>query len=256
MLLTLDESGEPCIKVTDFGYARVCDRSITADGIVVGTSSYMAPEQVLCEPVDARTDVYALGVSLFFALTGELPFESDKRARALAHQVFSKPPPPSWLVDGLAPCVDDIVATATRKDPASRYPTMTALSEDIDAALSASKLRRAGASRVVSPFLIAGRRMANMLTRPATIDFLDTAIQRSGAELQLEEVMVREKSDFTGHTLAEAQIRQRSGAMVLAVRQVNGETMFNPGADTELRAGQMLIAIGTRDQLEKLRKVL
>jgi voltage-gated potassium channel len=121
---------------------------------------------------------------------------------------------------------------------------------------SERKLRRAGASRVVSPFLIAGRRMAHMLARPHTVEFLDTVVRRSGDELKLEEVTIREETEIAGITLASANLRRRSGVMVLAIVQANGETVFNPDADTELRAGQMLIVLGTDAQLQALRKVV
>ena len=118
---------------------------------------------------------------------------------------------------------------------------------------SEHKLRRAGATRVVSPFLIAGRRMANMVTRPATVDFLDSVIQRSGSELQLEEITIGEQSELAGITLGKADLRRRAGVMVLAIVQANGEYVFNPDAGDELRAGRMLIALGTPGQLEELR---
>jgi serine/threonine-protein kinase len=101
--------------------------------ILRGTAKYMAPEQILGDPVDARTDVYALGVVLFRLLTGHLPFDLELGTTLLRHHVSSPVPPPSWLVDGLDPRLDAIVERATKKDPNNRYPGMTELLADLDA---------------------------------------------------------------------------------------------------------------------------
>src|SRR5205085_2728979 len=81
--------------VTDFGIARVADatRALTVDGQVMGTAQFMSPEQAAGEPVDGRSDLYALGVVGFFALTGTLPFEAESVTALLAMQV-TRPAPP------------------------------------------------------------------------------------------------------------------------------------------------------------------
>lgn len=120
------------VKVIDFGMAKIeSTTEPSTEDLVMGTVQYMAPEQIVSERVDARTDVYALGVVLFRALTGHLPFDVEHHPDMLGHQLFSPAPPPSWLHDGLAPEVERVILSAMRKDPENRYPTMEAFLEDL-----------------------------------------------------------------------------------------------------------------------------
>jgi hypothetical protein len=123
--------------LTDFGIARDVDadrRGLTIDGHVLGTVQYMSPEQASGEPVDARSDVYALGVVGYHALTGTLPFDGPPHAVIVAH--VTKPAPP---VQSVAPTVRATLAAVIdrclRKDPAERFPTADALAAALDGAL-------------------------------------------------------------------------------------------------------------------------
>jgi serine/threonine-protein kinase len=131
-----DERGGS-LKILDFDLAWVpgVEDPTERHGrlILRGTAKYMAPEQILGDPVDARTDVYGLGVVLFRLLTGHLPFDLELGTTLLRHHISSPVPPPSWLVDGLDPRLDAIVERATKKDPNNRYPSMTELLADLDA---------------------------------------------------------------------------------------------------------------------------
>ena len=137
------------LKLIDFGMAKL--KTVPCSGIVLGTVHYMAPEQVLVEPGDGRTDVYGLGVVMFRMLTGHLPFESEPRADMLRHQLFSAPPPASWLCDELDPSVDAIVLKAMRKHPENRYPSMLALLDDVLAAIDAEPERASRPGLVIAP---------------------------------------------------------------------------------------------------------
>lgn len=119
-------------KLLDFGLAEIeVGVASTSGGVAAGTMSTMAPEQVLDDGVDGRTDVYGLGVVLFRALSGQLPFEGPDEVVVLAHQVLSAAPPASWIAEGLPPGLDLVIATALRKNPDHRYPTMDALRADL-----------------------------------------------------------------------------------------------------------------------------
>jgi serine/threonine protein kinase len=125
---------ERSVKVLDFDLSWMPGAPEHGERHVLrGTAKYMAPEQILADQVDARTDVYSLGVVIFRMLTGHLPFELELGAQLLRHQVSSPIPPPSWLVDDLDPRLDAIVVRATRKNPHNRYYDMPALLADLDA---------------------------------------------------------------------------------------------------------------------------
>jgi serine/threonine protein kinase len=126
--------GREIVKVLDFGLAKLADdsgksRSITRDGTVFGTPEYMAPEQAQGEPLDPRTDLYALGVLLFHMLTGELPFRAETFVALLTKHVRDVPPRPSDLEPSIPPELETIVLTCMQKKPAQRYPSATALAE-------------------------------------------------------------------------------------------------------------------------------
>jgi serine/threonine-protein kinase len=126
-------SEAPEVKVIDFGMAHLDhEREREGIGLVLGTMQYMAPEQALGEAVDERSDVYALGVLMFRALTGHLPFDAKAVPLLLGHQLFSPAPPPSWLDEDLDPRIETVILCAMRKHPENRYATMHALLRDLD----------------------------------------------------------------------------------------------------------------------------
>ena len=135
--LLLGPPGEPYgLKVIDFGLAKLWDDNEGGDTHnILGTAEYMSPEQILVEPVDARSDIYSLGVVMFRVFSGHLPFESVGQADLLRHQLFSSVPPPSWLNDGLDPRIDQVVQMATRKHRENRYGTMADLIADLEVLL-------------------------------------------------------------------------------------------------------------------------
>ncbi|HWZ93478.1 MAG TPA: serine/threonine-protein kinase [Polyangiaceae bacterium] len=151
--LLLGPRGEPYgLKVIDFGLAKLWNGESTSGAHnILGTAEYMAPEQILVEAVDARSDVYSLGVVMFRVFTGHLPFESVGQADLLRHQLFSSVPPPSWLNDTLDPRVDHVVHKATRKHRENRYPTMEALIADLDVLLGLDDRELAARPLIVTP---------------------------------------------------------------------------------------------------------
>ncbi|MCB0174657.1 MAG: potassium channel protein [Anaerolineae bacterium] len=120
---------------------------------------------------------------------------------------------------------------------------------------NAEKLRRVGADEVVSPNAIGGVRMASMMVRPAVIQFFDEVLNVSGHKLGLEEVQITARSALNGQTLREAAIGREVGLLVVAIRSHDGKYQFNPSAQTHLTSGDILIVIGTPEQLVLLRKI-
>jgi serine/threonine-protein kinase len=123
------------VKVTDFGVARLTDSSKTKTGMVLGTPSYMSPEQLAGKHVDGRSDLFSLGVTLYQMLTGSLPFTGDSMA-TLMYKIANEPhAPPSTLKADLPPCVDPIMGKVLQKNLELRYPRGSELANDLRACL-------------------------------------------------------------------------------------------------------------------------
>ncbi|MEU8985255.1 Stk1 family PASTA domain-containing Ser/Thr kinase [Streptomyces sp. NPDC048558] len=132
------------VKVADFGLVRSVDTVTSTTGAVLGTVSYLAPEQIE-QPgaADARVDVYACGVVLYEMLTGDKPHDGDSPAVVLYKHLHEDVPPPSAIVPGLAYELDELVASATARTPDIRPYDAVALlahARDTRAALSAEQL--------------------------------------------------------------------------------------------------------------------
>jgi voltage-gated potassium channel len=120
---------------------------------------------------------------------------------------------------------------------------------------SEEKLLRAGANRVVSPYHIGGLRMAHTILRPTVVDFVEFATRSGNIELQMREILVQEKSDFIGQTLAECAIGRDLGVIIVAIKQSTGETKFNPTFRTTIGVGDQLIALGEKSKLEVIEEI-
>ena len=115
-----------------------------------------------------------------------------------------------------------------------------------------SKMLRAGANRVVSPYDIGGKRMAHSLLRPHLTEFLDVLTGDAGVEMWLEELKVTEGSQLVGQTVAEANMRQETGVTLLAILRTGRSEVITPSASVRFEIEDDLIVIGTRDQLDNL----
>jgi serine/threonine protein kinase len=119
------------VKVTDFGVARLLDAARTRTGTLLGTPAFMAPELLVGRSATARSDIYALGVTLFQLLTGALPHDSASMAQLMRSIVNVSAPDVRTLRPELGEGVADIVALALERRPELRYTDATALAEDL-----------------------------------------------------------------------------------------------------------------------------
>jgi len=119
---------------------------------------------------------------------------------------------------------------------------------------SKSKLVRAGATRTVNPQALGGRRMASFATQPHVAEFLDGVMHDEETEFRMEQIPISEGSSLAGRTVLDAGIGDTTGVLLLAIRShATGPFLANPSAETSLKPGSILIAVGTPSQLEKLR---
>ncbi len=194
--------------------------------------------------------------------------------------VDSKPETASELGDKNIPCIigdmaaDEILESASimkakgliacaDSDTANVYVTLSAREMNPDLYIVArsstivteAKMRRAGANRVISPYFIAGNRMASMALRPVAVDFLDMVMRSENVELELEEYRIDDGSKLIGKTLSELEIKQKTGSTILAIKQGTGKFNLQPGATTVIGHGDVMVALGTSQQLELLRKM-
>jgi voltage-gated potassium channel len=118
-----------------------------------------------------------------------------------------------------------------------------------------AKLRRAGANHVVSPYVIGGSRIAQAVIRPSVVDFIELATRTDYLEMQIEEILLAAASELVGQTLGQRRFQQELGVIVVAIKRPNGEMVANPSGETVLEADSTLIALGHRQQLDRLEKI-
>ena len=119
-------------------------------------------------------------------------------------------------------------------------------------ASSEAKLLRVGADRVVNPQRLGGDRMAAFVTQPHVVDFVDVVMHDGSLEFRLEEVVIGADSPLAGETLRSTKVHEQTGALVLAIRRPDGSFTPNPSPEDQLAAGDVLIGVGTAEQLAAL----
>jgi voltage-gated potassium channel len=119
---------------------------------------------------------------------------------------------------------------------------------------SEPKMLQAGANRVVNPQRLGGARMAAFALEPAVTEFVDVIMHERTLDYRLAEIVVPDGSPLAGRTVRDSHIRDRTGALVLGLQKRSGKIDPNPGPETSLEAGDVVIAIGTSDQLDALRQ--
>ena len=156
------------------------------------------------------------------------------------------------------------IVTAVKSDADNVFITLTAkgLRPDIFVLARASdvqnesKILRAGATRVVCPYLFGGRRMAQILKKPTVVDFIDSAMMDSQLGLSMEEAVIGPASDLIGKTLIDSQIRQRFGVVIVAIKKPTREMVFNPTPTEKLESEDTIVVIGKKEDLKRMNEVL
>ena len=159
----------------------------------------------------------------------------------------------SCLIAAMPSDADNLYAILSAKTLNPNLRTIARASS----AEAVQKLRRGGADAVVSPYITGGRRMAAAARRPQVIDFIDDITSASERSVYIDEFLLDQpRSRFLGRTLREADLRGRSGALILAIRRTDGTLLTSPTGDTYLELGDLLLCLGTGQQLQTLAKLL
>jgi eukaryotic-like serine/threonine-protein kinase len=204
------------VKVLDFGIAKVgtTKNKLTRTGMVFGTPHYMSPEQAAGQAVDARTDIYALGVIMYEMFTGRVPFDADTFMGVLTKHMFEQPAPMFGSdVERQLGAVEQITLRALEKKPENRYPSMQALLEDLDRVLGGG-----------SPRALAGQ-------RPST-EIADALEPRSKSELRIEQRLAETQPELPvarrwPYYVAGGLALASAVALVLLLR-AGGESVSSP----------------------------
>ena len=144
---------------------------------------------------------------------------------------------------------DNLYITLTARGPSPQQFTMARPSGTPGAQI---KLKRAGATRVISPYSIGARRMAHLTVRPTVTDFIDLTMRAGELDLIMEELLVSPDSRLNGKNLINSEIRKKYDVIVVAIKRQDGSMLFNPKPDTVILAGDILIVLGASEQIAGL----
>ncbi|MDY6989200.1 MAG: TrkA family potassium uptake protein [Thermodesulfobacteriota bacterium] len=121
---------------------------------------------------------------------------------------------------------------------------------------SENKLIAAGANKVVSPYSMGAHRIAQMIVRPTVTDFLELTLMDRDRNIRMEEMLVHPSSQLVALALQDSGIRKDYDLIIVAIRKPGGEMLFNPSSHTKLEGGDTVVAIGEKQNLERIEKVL
>jgi beta-lactam-binding protein with PASTA domain len=158
------------LKVTDFGIARSGASQMTEAGSIVGTAQYLSPEQARGAPVDARSDLYSLGIVLYEMLTGKVPYTGDAPVEIAMKHLTAVPDPPSKLRPDIPHDLDAIVMRALAKDPEQRYGSAEEMDADLARVARGVAVSQKTEEAMTQVLAGAGASTAaTMITRPRTV---------------------------------------------------------------------------------------
>ncbi len=181
----------------------------------------------------------------FYGIEGEAS-EDSVLVQAGIHQA-------AGLIAVVSTDADNVFITLTAR---GLNPGIDILARSSGASGSKRKLKRAGANRVISPYSIGGKRMAHAVVRPNVINFLEMTMQVDEYNLQMEEMPVSDTAELQGKMLLDSNIRSDFNIIVIGIKRRDGTMLFNPKPDTLILAGDILIVLGKKAQIGRLKKVL
>jgi serine/threonine protein kinase/polyhydroxyalkanoate synthesis regulator phasin len=214
-------TSEGVVKVVDFGIARITDTAKTQTGVLLGTLSYMAPEQVRGQHADQRSDVWALGVVMYELLTSRRPFDRENHAALLMDILNESPRPIAESLPDCPPALENVVQRALQKDPAQRYQTMEALLVDLEPIWTS--MQREAVQKLVSH----GREL-----------------MESGRLEEASEVLRKSLSLDTGNTAVKALFDQVNAQLEATPgaqgdrKKITGDQRRTPSATSRLESAQ------------------
>ena len=157
------------------------------------------------------------------------------------------------LLAALDSDVDNLFIVLSARD---RNPNLRIVAR-ASSEVTVHKMRRAGADNVIAPNELGGRRMASVMTRPGVVSFLDVVTTSGDRSLRLEEAVIKKESRVCGKTLREVALPQRTGLIVIALRkQSTGEFVYNPQSGTRLECSDLMVVLGSSEQMVRLREVI
>jgi len=230
--------GSELVKVIDFGIAHLRGDALPTHGKIMGTPAYLAPEQLTNSAVDARTDVYALGCTLYELLTGAPPFGHGAAVPLVTKHLHATPVPPSTLRPGIAAPIDALVLDMLAKQPAARPRDGLEVVQRIERARrnfargSSPMLRLAGLVLALDAGVLGDR-------LPSLVEPLDGAVARAVGEHELVHFATAEQA-----LRAALAIRAEAPAARIAISQGELELgtsagLFGPAANLALRMLQL-----------------
>jgi serine/threonine-protein kinase len=162
----VDEEGR--VKVTDFGIARAGASEMTEAGSIIGTAQYLSPEQARGAPVDARSDLYSVGVVLYELLTGEAPYSGDTPVEIAMKHLSAIPEPPSVKRPEVPPELDAVVLRALAKHPDDRFQSVEEMDADLNAISKGLEISGTTTDAATTVLAGAGLSAPTMISRAPT----------------------------------------------------------------------------------------
>jgi serine/threonine-protein kinase len=162
----VDEEGR--VKVTDFGIARAGASEMTEVGSIIGTAQYLSPEQARGAPVDARSDIYSVGVVLYELLTGEAPYNGDTPVEIAMKHLSAIPEPPSVKRHDVPPELDAVVLRALAKNPDDRFQSVEEMDADLNAISKGMEISGTTTEAATTVLAGAGLSAPTMISRAPT----------------------------------------------------------------------------------------